>query len=203
MPDIHLLSIILSNFHRLSCLFYWWDSFEILCGYYWYNGQPIVSISQFMKMKPEYHFNNEIRIYFNFFLQAWAISKLSGEPAVMSPILTSSISSPCIYSSSILLPAVTLLSLLLATLADAADIASYSADCWRADCVACSALCCFHFCHNKQAGECNDNFGANSTKFRERITFILYSAYWYEVTRNWYGVWGCRFYIITTLAQTD
>ena len=59
MPDIHLLSIILSNFHCLSCLFYWCDSFETLHGYYWYNEQPIVSISQFMKMKPEYHFKLE------------------------------------------------------------------------------------------------------------------------------------------------
>ena len=59
MPDIHLLSMILSNFHRLSCLFYWCDRFETLHGYYWYNGQPIVSISQFMKMKPEYHFKRD------------------------------------------------------------------------------------------------------------------------------------------------
>ena len=56
MPDIHLLCMILSNFHRLSCLFYWCDSFETLRGYKWCKGRPIVSISQFMKMKPEYHF---------------------------------------------------------------------------------------------------------------------------------------------------
>ena len=28
MPDIHLLSMTLSIFHHLSCLFYWCDSFE-------------------------------------------------------------------------------------------------------------------------------------------------------------------------------
>ena len=55
MLIVHLLSMILSNFHHLSSLFYWCDSFETLHGYYWYNGQPIVSISQFMKMKPAYH----------------------------------------------------------------------------------------------------------------------------------------------------
>ena len=56
MPDIHLLCMILSNFHRLSCLFYWCDSFETWHAYYWYTGRPIEGISQFMKMKPEYHF---------------------------------------------------------------------------------------------------------------------------------------------------
>ena len=62
MPDIHLLNIILSNFQLLSCLFYWCDSFETLHGYYSYNKQPIVSISLFMKMKPEYQFNHFKRI---------------------------------------------------------------------------------------------------------------------------------------------
>ena len=59
MPDIHLLCMILSNCHRLSCLFYWCDIFETLQGYKWCKGRPIVSISQFMKMKPQYHFKCE------------------------------------------------------------------------------------------------------------------------------------------------
>ena len=71
MPDIHLLSMILSNFHRLSCLLYWCDRFETLHDYYWsgywYNGQPIVCISQFMKMQPEYHFKFYYGILCDFF----------------------------------------------------------------------------------------------------------------------------------------
>ena len=73
MPDIHLLSMILSNFHRLSCLLYWCDRFETLHDYYWsgywYNGQPIVCISQFMKMQPEYHFKFYYGILCDFYLQ--------------------------------------------------------------------------------------------------------------------------------------
>ena len=49
----------LSNFHRLSCLF----SLELCMTISdTKDNQPIVSISQFIQMKPEYHFNKIWRL---------------------------------------------------------------------------------------------------------------------------------------------